>query len=65
MNKQDIQAIQQQLDSGELDPRQLNQDEQDSLRELIQRGILTAPAGGVTRMTADRDIGEKELLLKW
>mgnify|MGYP001053376796 FL=1 len=62
MNKQDIQAIQQQLDSGELDPRQLNQDEQDSLRELIQRGILTAPAGGVTRMTADRDIGEAGII---
>ena len=59
---QQIEQLQSQLDSGEIDPRQLDQEQQDSLKELINRGVLTAPAGGIARMSADRDIGETGII---
>jgi len=59
---QQIKQLQSQLDSGEIDTRQLDQEQQDSLKELINRGVLTAPAGGIARMSADRDIGETGII---
>ena len=59
---QQIEELQSQIDSGQIDPRQLDQEQQDSLKELINRGVLKAPAGGLSRMSADREQGESGII---
>ncbi len=63
MNEQEqIKAIQEQLDSGELDIRTLDQDQQDSIQELMKRGLLKGPPGGVSALKAERDAGERGII---
>jgi len=62
MEQDQLQALQSQIDSGELDPRTMNAEQQSALQELIRRGEIKAPPGGVSSMIADRDVGEAGII---
>jgi len=62
MDQEQLQMLQSQIDSGELDPRTMDAEQQSALKELIRRGEIKAPPGGVSSMIADRDVGEAGIL---
>jgi len=62
MNQEQVNTLQAQIDSGELDVRQMDEDQQSALQELIRRGVIKGPAGGVSAIAADRDAGERGII---
>ena len=65
----DLQTLQQQLNNKTLDLRNFNgpgapitNDQRTALDELINRGELIAPPGGIAALEADIDIGSRELV---
>ena len=62
MEEEQIKKIQEGLDSGEIDPRNLDEEQRVSLQELIARGVITTPPGGLTRLEADRSFAEQGIL---
>ena len=62
MDQEQLEMLQSQIDSGELDPRTMDAEQQSALKELIRRGEIKAPPGGVSSMIADRDVGEAGIL---